>query len=139
MAGRKTKLTRELIDEASKLIRAGNYNETVCQYLGIHKSTWYKWLAEGEQANSGLKKEFFDSIKKAEAHAEIRNVQVIQKAANESWQAAMTYLERKFPDRWGRKDKVNADVEHSGQVNVKHDINERIAKYEDTYSKIAGD
>lgn len=115
MVGRKSKLTNELMKEAEMLLRAGNYTETVCDYLGIHRSTWYKWLAEGEHAKSGLKREFFDTIKKAESTAEIRNVNIVQKAAEEDWKAAMTYLERKFPQRWARRDKISADIEHSGK------------------------
>lgn len=101
--------------EAESLIKLGNYNTVVCQYLGIHESTWYKWLQEGRDAKRGIKKEFFDTIKKAESHAEIRNVQVIQNATNENWQASAWYLERKFHDRWGRKDHINANLEHTGK------------------------
>lgn len=114
MVGRKPKLTKELITDAENLIKAGNYTETVCSYLGIHKSTWYRWMQEGETSKSGLKREFYDSIKGAEAFAEIRNVNVIQNAAKEIWQASAWYLERKFPDRWGRQDKQK--VEHSGGI-----------------------
>lgn len=115
MAGRKSKLTKDLIREASTLIKAGNYTETVCQYLGIHKSTWYRWMAEGEQSKGGLKAEFYQEVKGAESFAEISFVNIVRKAAQEgNWQAAMTILERKFPDRWGRQDKQK--VEHSGGV-----------------------
>lgn len=120
MAGRKPKLTKELIAEAEKWIKAGNYTTTVCQYLGIHQSTWYKWMQQGEKAKSGLKREFFDRIKKAESHSEMRNVQLIQQAGNETWQAAAWYLERKFPDKWGKKDKVDANLNHSGEVTNKN-------------------
>lgn len=111
---RKTKLTKDLIEQAEKLIKLGNYNTTVTQYLGIHQSTWYKWMQDGENAKSGLKKELFDRIKSAESHAEIRNVQLIQNAGNNTWQAAAWYLERKFPDRWGNKEKMQL----SGDVGV---------------------
>lgn len=130
MAGRKSKLTQELIKEATSLLRAGNYAKTVCDYLGIHESTWYKWLQEGEAAKSGLKRELFESVKRAESTAEIRNVNIIQKAAEEDWRAAMTYLERKFPYRWGRKERMEAEIQHSGkdggpiqsEVNIDFDL-----------------
>lgn len=115
MAGRKSKLTPELIKEAEALLKVGNYARTVCDYLGIHESTWYKWLQEGEAASKGIKREFFEAIKKAESTAEIRNVKIVNTAAENDWRAAMTYLERKFPDRWGKKDRVEAAIEHSGK------------------------
>lgn len=123
--GRKPKLTKELIKKATDIIRMGNYTETACEYLGIHKSTWYKWLSAGEKANSGLKREFFDAIKKAEAEAQIRNLGIIQQAAKENWQAAAWYLERKFPDQWGKK---KYEVEHKGEMktNNEHTITQRI-------------
>ena len=116
MAGRKSKLTKELIDEAVNLIKLGNYACVVANYLGVSESTWYRWLQEGEQAKSGLKREFWESIKKAEAVPEIRNVKIIQQAAEENWQAAMTYLQRRFPERWGRRDfRVNGEIQHTGK------------------------
>lgn len=81
---------------------AGNYASTVCEYLGIGETTWYRWLKEGEKAKTGLKREFWEAIKKAEAHAEMRYVNVIYEAAREDWKAAGWYLERKFPEKWRR-------------------------------------
>lgn len=123
---RKMKLTKQLIDEAEKWIKAGNYNTTVCKYLGIHESTWYKWLQEGEHAKSGIKREFFERIKKAESHSEMRSVQMIQKAGEQSWQALGWYLERKFPDRWGKKDQTR--LEHTGKDGeaIKTETNQQI-------------
>lgn len=114
--GRKSKLTKELIKEASDIIKMGNYTETVCDYLGISKNTWYRWMKEGEQAKRGLKSEFSDAIKKAQAHAEIRNLAIIETAAKEEWQAAAWYLERKFPKKWGRQ---KVEIEHKGEINSK--------------------
>lgn len=95
----------------------GNYTKVVCDYLGICESTWYKWLKDGEKAKSGLKMEFFQSIKKAEAEAQIRNVGIIQQSAKENWQAAAWYLERKFPDMWGRR-KLEVDVDSEVTIKV---------------------
>ncbi|MFP5116088.1 hypothetical protein ACSU64_27655 [Bacillaceae bacterium C204] len=125
MAGRKSKLTPALIKDAAKLLKGGNYVETVCEYLGIGTTTWYRWMQEGEVAKSGLKREFRDVVKKAEAEAEIRLITDLQKIAetDQKWQALAWMLERKYPDRWGRKDKVSADVQHSGEVVDRHEHN----------------
>lgn len=125
MAGRKSKLTPQLIKDARKLLQGGNYVSTVCEFLGIHESTWYKWMAEGEKAKTGIKREFFESIKKAEAEAEIRLITDMQKIAeaDQKWQALAWMLERKYPERWGRKDKIQADVSHTGQVKESHEYN----------------
>lgn len=115
---RKSKLTRELIDKAAELIKAGNFQKHVAQALGIPEGTWYRWLSEGEKEKKGLKREFYESIKKAEAEAIARNVEIIQKAAKiGNWQAAAWWLERKFPDEWGKKDKLG--LEGNGAIEIK--------------------
>ena len=36
---------------------------------------------------------------------------ILHQHMEENWQAAMAYLERKFPQRWGRHDRLSVDVE----------------------------
>ena len=35
---------------------------------------------------------------------------IVQKHMVENWLAAMTYLERKFPERWGRRDRLRVEI-----------------------------
>jgi transposase len=125
MAGRKSKLTPQLIKDAVKLLKGGSYVSTVCEFIGIDPSTWYRWMREGKKAKSGLKSQFYHAIKKADAEAEIRMVTDIQKIANENqtWQALAWMLERKYPERWGRREKFSADVSHTGKVSESHEYN----------------
>jgi len=111
--GRPTKLTPEVQKQICDAIEAGNYIETAAQYAGIEKSTLYSWLKEGARAKSGKKKEFSNAVKKALAKSEMRDVFIIGKAAEQNWQAAAWRLERKFPDKWGRKEKQT--LEHTGK------------------------
>jgi len=92
------KYTPEIIQELIKYIEAGNYVETACDAVGISKDTFYRWMKE--------KSDFSDAIKKAESKAIARNVMIIQKAAQTSWQAAAWFLERKDYERWGRKELI---------------------------------
>lgn len=102
--GRPTKFTPEVRERILIAIRAGNYIDTAAQSAGINKDTFYSWMAKAE--TSGAPKEYYDfadDIKKARAEAEIQAVGVIQQAANRgTWQAAAWYLERSYPDRFGR-------------------------------------
>jgi len=123
---RKSKLTQELIKEAYKLVAAGNYIKDVYPILGIDESTWYRWLSEGEKAKSGLKREFYETIKKAEKDAIARNVALIQRAAQDgNWQAAAWWLERKYFEDWGRKDKVDLSADKDGFKIVVEYVDER--------------
>ncbi|MDI6617883.1 MAG: IS630 transposase-related protein [Clostridiales bacterium] len=116
---RRPKLNSDIVEKVYKYVAAGNYIETVCQYLNISKQTYYNWLKKGEKAHSGLYFDFVDAIKRAEAEAEMRNVTLIQKAGSTTWQAAAWYLERKHPDKWGKREQM--DLTHSGGIEIKVD------------------
>lgn len=112
---RKSKLTEELIKEAYRLVSAGNYIKDIPPILGIDDSTWFRWLNEGEKAKSGMKREFYETVKKAEKDAIARNVALIQRAAQEgNWQAAAWWLERKYFEDWGRKERVDLAADKDG-------------------------
>jgi len=111
MAGRRTKLTPELQKTLCMVLGAGNYIETACAHVGLGLSTFYRWMERGEKANTGIYKEFWEAVQKARASAIVRNVALIQQAAQENWQAAAWWLERSQPDKWGRR---VSQVEMSG-------------------------
>lgn len=112
--GRPPILTPELTKQVVDLIAAGNYIETSCAVVGISKQTFYRWMKEGNAGLTVETAEFCDAVKKALGRSEARDVAIIGKAASKSWQAAAWRLERKFPDRWGRQDRLS--VRHSGGV-----------------------
>jgi transposase-like protein len=101
--GRPCKLTPEVQAKICQAIRAGNYSYVAAEYAGIGASTYHRWMQQGEQETSGSFREFRDAVKSAESEAEVRAVAIIQRHMEKNWQAAMTYLERKHPQRWGRR------------------------------------
>ncbi|HEX4952683.1 MAG TPA: hypothetical protein VF017_04725 [Thermoanaerobaculia bacterium] len=105
--GRPSKLTPEVQDRIVSAIRAGNYAQVAAGFAGIGESTFYRWMEQGERAEDGAFREFRDAVKRAEHEAEVRAVAIIQAQMPIHWQAAMTYLERKFPTRWGRRERVD--------------------------------
>lgn len=123
-AGRRTLLTPKLQQDLVTIITAGNYNVTACNYCGVAESTFYSWLKRGEEELHRLVEaekdtgkpqepldgellylEFLEAIKKAEAGAEVSAVLKVKSAFGGNWQAAMTFLERRFSDRWRRKER----------------------------------
>jgi hypothetical protein len=113
---RPSKLTPEVTKRLTEAIRAGNYYEAACGYAGLGYSTFRAWMVRGEEAKSGKYREFMESIKKAEHEAEVRMVAMWQKHMPDNWQAIATFLERRYPDRWGRK---RLDIEHGGEIGIK--------------------
>lgn len=121
MVGARGKLNKELIEEAERLVKSGQDDIDVYNYLGISHETWYRWLREGENNKNRLTREFYETIKKAKASAVIRNVTIIQNSAQETWQAAAWWLERKYPERFGKKEKY----EHTGKDGGAIEINSK--------------
>jgi len=135
--GRPTSLTPELKDKICSYIRGGSYIETAVLAVGISKQTFFNWM---HRANDEVKRinktprarirkseeiyiDFLDSIEKAQAESEVKDILRIEKAAGSGqWQASAWRLERKNPDRWGRRDKIRAELEHSGETKVRFEI-----------------
>ena len=101
---RPTKLTKEVQERILQAVQAGNYLDTAAQYAGIDGSTMRRWVQKGEgEGATEPYRAFCTALKSARASAEVRSVALIQTAAsNGTWQAAAWYLERSYPDRWGR-------------------------------------
>jgi len=121
--GRRSMLTPERSSKIVNAVKAGNYLETAAQYGGITAAGLHKWLKRGrdereriengEEANENESRyvEFVEAVENARAEAEVRAVALIQQAGQAgTWQASAWYLERSYPARWGRREKV----EHSG-------------------------
>lgn len=53
--------------------------------------------------------DFVERMKEAEASSEMHAVLKVRAAFDENWQAAMTYLERRYPQRWRRRSSVEVD------------------------------
>lgn len=135
--GRPTALTPEVHEKIVMAIRAGNYVETAAGLAGIHKDSFYAWLKMANKERDGIYRRFSDDISKAIAEAEARDVALIARASLEQWQAAAWRLERRYPDRWGRRDRMA--MEHSGRVTERkeHDITIRLEQVAKEYGPLA--
>ncbi len=120
--GRPTKLTPEVQQTIVTYLKAGNYVETAAAAAGISKETIYAWLKRGAKAKKGIHREFSDAIEKALAEGEILAVRSILEADEKQWQARAWWLERRRPDRWGRKERVDLNVK--GTVQIDHGLAE---------------
>jgi transposase len=120
--GRPTKLTPELQAKICSAIQAGNFIEIAAAYAGIRKATLHNWLRRGARQTQGIYHAFSEAAEKALADSEARDVALIAKAAADGqWQAAAWRLERKFPDRWGRRERHQVDANIQGTVKVTPD------------------
>lgn len=82
----------------------GCYRQTACSLAGISKQSFYNW---DKLAKDGFEPAvaLFDAVENVEAMAEHSAVRNVRKAGEKPqfWAASATWLERKAPDRWGRR------------------------------------
>ena len=108
------KVQKRIIDA----VRAGNYLYTAAKLAGVHADTLHEWIRRGREAGPDVDPglvEFVARIELAQAEWEEEAVRVVQETAQSgqpnTWQAAMTMLERKAPHRWGKRDKVEIEAQ----------------------------
>lgn len=129
--GRIPLLNTQTQDKIVSAVRAGSYLDDAAALAGVSRHALFEWLAKGrqaqEKANTGhdltdretLYADFTDAVETARAEAQLRNVAIIQKAANEgTWQAAAWFLERTNPRKWGRFETVEVGVAEDRPVEV---------------------
>ena len=63
----KLKLTRKLVDQIVELKRDGLCDADIIAAIGVNQSTFYRWLKEGEDAKTGVKRALYEELTKAEA------------------------------------------------------------------------
>lgn len=106
---RRPKLTQEMVDEAIRLKGDGLSNGDIICALGVHESTFYRWI--GDPKNR-LQRELSEGLKREEAAFKQTLLTTIRSAAlarNQYWTAAAWLLERKYPDEFGKAERVRDD------------------------------
>ena len=103
---RTTKLNSRVQNTIVKCLKDGNTRNDSALYAGISHTTFYNWLERGRQGEEPFLA-FLEAVEKAEAQAVVSKVAIIKEAAEETWQAAAWWLERKRPDDWGRRQRMD--------------------------------
>ncbi len=107
---RRSKLTTLVQERVVAAIHAGAYPEQAVLAAGISKSSFYRWMVRGRGEQAGAYVAFVAAIERAEAEEEVANVAIIHAATPKHWQAAAWMLERRHPDRWGRRDRFDFEA-----------------------------
>lgn len=95
-------LTPQMLEEVGLLLAEGHYKETVSDFLGIHRATWWTWEQRGDAEPGSIYEQFRDVVKKASAAGEILLVRQIR-AGGPEWQRLAWITERRFAQRWGKR------------------------------------
>jgi transposase len=100
---RPSKLTDEVEARICDALRLGYPHEAAAAAAGITARTYYSWKSKGEKGDGDRYVQFLHAAKKAEAEGEGALVLDVRKWAAKDWRAAMTLLERRWPERWARR------------------------------------
>ena len=102
--GRPTKYVPETIQAIIASLAIGNTKEDSAVAAGVTYTTMRQWELDYP--------EFSEATQKAQAQARQRMVGTIAKAAADgNWVAAMTYLERRDPEHWARRDRMDIQID----------------------------
>ena len=106
--GRPSKYTPEAVARIVEALELGATYEHAAAYGGITYQTFCNWRDEYL--------EFFEAIKAAEARAVYGWLEKIERAAEPgNWQAAAWKLERRHPEQWGRREKVELSTRREAE------------------------
>lgn len=124
---RPTDCTPEVTARVCLAIREGMALEHAAEHGGIHPSTFFRWMERGAAGEEPFG-EFREAVKEAERTCELRALKTIRKGArNGNWTAAAWLLERRYPEHYGRRDRVQMDATVKGDHRVEHDTTDRLA------------
>jgi len=99
----RTLLTKAVANDLKTYILRGLNEDQACDLAGISPSTYSQWLVRYPQ--------FKEFIRRVKAQAEFEALEYIQDAAKGGiWSAAAWYLERKYPQRYGRRDVLKQEI-----------------------------
>lgn len=114
----RSKLTPDRQDRLVEAIRQGNYYDAAAGYAGIDPATLSDWLRRGKQELESGEAEspharLYALVKQAEQEAEVALVAQWRSQTPDDWKAVATFLERRHPEKWGRRDRTT--LEHTGK------------------------
>lgn len=114
--GRPSKFDIETKNKLTNAIKEGYTLKAACAYADIDFSTFRRWIMRGEKLHKAEYCEFCETIKKAEELAKVALVEQWKRHFADSWQAIATYMERRWPEEYGRKNRTRIHTSQQLQI-----------------------
>lgn len=106
--GRPSKADDERMQKVLNGIKAGLSYQGACGLARVSYSTFLVWRHKGESEESEKFSKFLRELEYAEAIAEAEQLKKIKSDPDTKY--ACWILERRHPDRWGRKDQLKQEI-----------------------------
>jgi transposase len=111
-------IDNQIQERLLQAIRLGAFIEHACYYAGINSSTFRLWRQKASE-NIEPYASFWIKVNEAESEAIMRRLARIENAGKDgSWQADAWYLERKYPEKFGRRDRVELTGDPNAPVEI---------------------
>ena len=106
--GRPSKADDECMKKILDGIKAGLSYEGACGLARVSYNTFNRWRQWGEKGTSEKFRKFCEELSYAEAVAEAEQLKKIKDDPDTKY--ACWILERRFPERWGRRDQLKQEI-----------------------------
>lgn len=104
-------IPEDIREQIYEYVRGGVPPDTAAVHLGVNRRTYSRWRHRGEAENAEEPyATFVARIEEALAAWETTDILRIGNASKEFWTAAAWRLERRLPDRYGKRTKVDQTV-----------------------------
>jgi hypothetical protein len=113
--GRPPKLTAGMIEQLCDLLIQGQTIAKAAILTGISESTIYRWLVIGKKEGAEvIYVELVERVSEATECSEFELLQRMRKAGEkpDHWRATAWMLERRFPEKYGKKSPTHPDLEN---------------------------
>ena len=100
-----TLLTKDVADDLRDKLLRGLIEEQACNLVGISYSTYSNWLV-----SYPLFKEFIRRIKAQVEYDALEHIKEAMEGG--TWPASAWFLERKYPQRYGKRDVLKQQIYH---------------------------
>jgi hypothetical protein len=109
-------LTPEVHEKVREALAAGAYQRDAATFAGVSVRTFYAWLARGREAAEALERgepvesvdrdlaAFLHMVEGSRVRVAVDLLTVVQDAARRDWRAAAWFLERSYPEQWGKRE-----------------------------------
>lgn len=113
---RAIRLTPEVHEKVREALDAGAYQRDAATFAGISVRTFYAWLSRGREAAEAIERgdpvesvdrdlaAFLHMVEGSRVRVAVDLLRVVQDAARRDWRAAAWFLERSYPEQWGKRE-----------------------------------
>jgi hypothetical protein len=120
-AGRRTVLSKELLEKICSFIRAGTYDYVAAEACGVSRRTFFNWLERGEgrseRRQSPLHVHFVRAVRQAQAECRAA-AEVTVKKIDPKWWLARMHRDRSGEPGWSDAQHVQLTGDRSGPLSI---------------------